>query len=141
MKRTLTTADGRKLEGTILSKDVTSIQFRRTTDGKEFMLELSKLSAEDQAFIGTLHAPAPGDHLIGDWVCNDVPTDIYSIKDDKSAGHSHHRPRNSRNLASYGSTSNYPMEEWLPPYYRYYPDGSDGRCQELLTRWQPYRLF
>ena len=85
--RKMTAADGRKLEGTILSKDATSIQFRRTNDGKEFMLELSKLSVEDQAFIGTLHAPAPGDHLIGDWVCNDVPTDIYSIKDDKSAIH------------------------------------------------------
>ena len=85
--RTMTAADGRKLEGTILSKDATSIQFRRTTDGKEFMLELSKLSAQDQAFIDTLHAPAPGDHLIGDWVCNGVPTDIYSIKDDKSAIH------------------------------------------------------
>ena len=85
--RTMTAADGRKLERTILSKDATSIQFRRTTDGKELMLELSKLSAEDQAFIGTLQAPAPGDHLIGDWVCNDVPTDIYSIKDDKSAIH------------------------------------------------------
>ena len=80
--RTMTAADGRKLEGTILSKDATSIQFRRTTDGKEFTLELSKLSAEDQAFIGTLHAPAPGDHLIGDWVCNDVPPDIFSIKYD-----------------------------------------------------------
>ena len=85
--RTMTAADGRKLEGTILSKDATSIQFRRTTDGKEFMLELSKLSAQDQAFIDTLHAPAPGDHLIGDWVCNGVPPDIYSIKDDKSAIH------------------------------------------------------
>ena len=56
IKRTLTTADGRKLEGTILSKDVTSIQFRRTTDGKEFTLELTKLSAEDQAFISKLTA-------------------------------------------------------------------------------------
>ena len=61
--RKMTAANGRKLEGTILSKDATSIQFRRTTDGKEFTLELSKLSAEDQAFIGTLHPPAPGDHL------------------------------------------------------------------------------
>ena len=51
MKRTLTTADGLKLEGTILSKDVTSIQFRHTTDGKVFMLELNKLSSDDQKFI------------------------------------------------------------------------------------------
>ena len=52
--RTMTAADGRKLEGTILSKDATSIQFRRTTDGKEFMLELSKLSSDDQKFIAEL---------------------------------------------------------------------------------------
>ena len=44
---TMTVADGRKLEGTILSKDATSIQFRRESDSKEFALELSKLSAED----------------------------------------------------------------------------------------------
>ena len=47
----MTAADGRKLEGTIFSKDATSLQFRRTNDGKEFMLELNKLSSDDQKFI------------------------------------------------------------------------------------------
>ena len=37
--RTMTTADCRKLEGTIISKDATSIQFRRVNDGKEFMVD------------------------------------------------------------------------------------------------------
>ena len=49
---------GRKIEGTILSKDATSIQFSRAIDGKKFSLELSKLSTEDNAFIKRLE-PAP----------------------------------------------------------------------------------
>ena len=52
--RTMTAADARKLEGTILSKDATSIQFRRATDSKEFTLELNKLSSDDQKFIAEL---------------------------------------------------------------------------------------
>ena len=50
----VTDITGRKLEGTILSKNPNSIQFSRTSDGKKFTLELNKLSAEDQAFINKL---------------------------------------------------------------------------------------
>lgn len=55
--RTVTDTTGRKLEGTILSKDGTSIKFRRTSDGKEFDLTLDRLSTEDQAFIAGLVTP------------------------------------------------------------------------------------
>ena len=50
----VTDITGRKLEGTILSKDATTIQFSRASDKKKFNLELNKLSAEDQAFIEKL---------------------------------------------------------------------------------------
>lgn len=57
VSRTITDSAGRKLEGTILTKDAGSIQFRRTSDGKEFDLPLAKLSAEDQTFIAGLITP------------------------------------------------------------------------------------
>ena len=50
--RTMTAADGRKLEGTIISRDATSIQFRRTNDGKEFMV--NGLSLESLCAIAAL---------------------------------------------------------------------------------------
>lgn len=52
VSRTLTAADGRKLEATITAKTATAIK-GKTAAGKEFTLELSKLSAEDQAFVAT----------------------------------------------------------------------------------------
>jgi hypothetical protein len=57
--RTLTSSDGRKMEGIILKKDGNSIRFRRATDNKEFDLEISKLSADDQAFAATIQVTAP----------------------------------------------------------------------------------
>ena len=54
----VTDITGRKIEGTILSKNATSIQFSRAIDGKKFSLELSKLSTEDNAFINKLE-PTP----------------------------------------------------------------------------------
>ena len=56
VQRTLTAADGRKMDVTILSKDAASIKVRRA-DGKEFTLELTKLSADDQAFLAGPTAP------------------------------------------------------------------------------------
>lgn len=56
-QRAVTDSAGPKLEGTILSKDADSIQFRRTSDGKQFDLPLAKLSADDQTFIATPKTP------------------------------------------------------------------------------------
>lgn len=55
--RTLTSADGRKLEVTLLEKTATAIKAKRASDGVEFTLELAKLSADDQAFIAGLAVP------------------------------------------------------------------------------------
>lgn len=57
IQRTLTATDGRKLDVTITDKSSTAIK-GKTVAGKEFTLELTKLSAEDQAFIAGLAAPA-----------------------------------------------------------------------------------
>jgi hypothetical protein len=46
------------MEGIILRRDANSIRFRRIADGKEFDLELSKLSADDQAFVASLKSSA-----------------------------------------------------------------------------------
>ena len=56
--RTITDSGGRKIEVTILEKSATGIKAKRTSDGKEFTVELAKLSADDQAFVGALK-PAP----------------------------------------------------------------------------------
>lgn len=52
MARTLTSADGRKLDVTILSKSATAIQCR--VGDKEVAIPLDKLSADDQAFVAGL---------------------------------------------------------------------------------------
>lgn len=64
--RTVTDTTGRKLEGTILSKDADSIQFRRTSDGKKFDLPLAKLSADDQTFVAGLVVKKPTVLLVED---------------------------------------------------------------------------
>jgi len=56
--RTLTDTTGRKLEGIILSKDATSIKFRRP-DGKEFDLPLANLSKADRAFVSNAEVKKP----------------------------------------------------------------------------------
>ena len=58
VQRTLTSADGRKLDVTITDKSATAIK-AKTSGGKEFTLELAKLSADDQAFIISCKAPVP----------------------------------------------------------------------------------
>ena len=52
--RTITDTSGRKIEVTIIGKSATGIKATRKSDGKEFAVELAKLSADDQAFVGTL---------------------------------------------------------------------------------------
>ena len=52
--RTITDSGGRKIEVTIIGTSATGIKAKRTSDGKDFTLELAKLSADDQAFVGAL---------------------------------------------------------------------------------------
>lgn len=57
VKRTLTSADGRTIDVTILSKSYTAIKAARA-DGKEFEIALDKLSDADKAFVaGLVDAP------------------------------------------------------------------------------------
>jgi hypothetical protein len=62
--RTLTSADGRAMAGTILSKSDTAISFERAADKKTFEIPLEKLSDSDKAFVaGLIDGPgkaAPG---------------------------------------------------------------------------------
>jgi hypothetical protein len=62
ISRTVVDSTGRKLEGTIIGKDADSIQFRRSSDGKEFDLPLAKLSAGDQKFVANLETQAATIH-------------------------------------------------------------------------------
>lgn len=63
--RTLTAADGRKLEVTLLGRTGTAIRAKRVSDDVEYTLELAKLCTNDQAFIADLQerresaVPAP----------------------------------------------------------------------------------
>ena len=59
--RTITDTSGRKIAVTIVEKSATAIKAKRTSDGKEFTVELVKLSADDQAFVGALK-PAPSEN-------------------------------------------------------------------------------
>ena len=52
--RTITDSGGRKIEVTIIEKSATGIKAKRQSDGKEFTVELAKLSPDDQAFVGSL---------------------------------------------------------------------------------------
>ena len=56
--RTLTSADGRTIEVTILSKSATAIKAKKA-DGKEFKIALDKLSDADKAFVVGLTNPDP----------------------------------------------------------------------------------
>ena len=58
--RTITDSGGRKIEVTIIGKSATGIKAKRTSDGKEFSVELAKLSADDQAFVGGLKPTLSG---------------------------------------------------------------------------------
>ena len=55
--RTLTSADGRTIDVTILSKSATAIKAARA-DGKEFEIPLNNLSGVDRAFVTALIEPA-----------------------------------------------------------------------------------
>jgi hypothetical protein len=48
---TFTSTDGRKLTATVIEKTATSVTLRRAEDGKDFILQLDRLSAADQAFV------------------------------------------------------------------------------------------
>ena len=58
VSRTLTSADGRTIDVTILSKSPTAIKAART-DGKSFEIALDKLSEADRAFVAGLTNPDP----------------------------------------------------------------------------------
>jgi hypothetical protein len=58
-ERTLTSADGRQMAGSVLSKSDSGIKFRRTSDNKEFEIPLDKLSAEDRTWVDNATMPAP----------------------------------------------------------------------------------
>ena len=49
--RVLTNTDGKKIDATVLANDGSKVKIRRTSDGKEFSLELTKLIQEDQDFL------------------------------------------------------------------------------------------
>lgn len=48
---TFTSTDGRKLTATVIEKTATSVTLRRAEDGKDFILQIDRLSAADQAFV------------------------------------------------------------------------------------------
>lgn len=52
--RTITDAGGRKIDVTIIGKSPSSIKAKRTSDDKEFVIELGKLSEDDRAYISGL---------------------------------------------------------------------------------------
>lgn len=49
--RILTNTDGKKIDATVLANDGSKVKIRRTSDGKEFSIELTKLTKEDQDFL------------------------------------------------------------------------------------------
>ena len=51
IRRTLTAADGRKVEAELLARGEGTVKFRRLSDAQEFVFPLEKLSAADQSFI------------------------------------------------------------------------------------------
>lgn len=51
IRRTLTAADGRKVEAELLARGEGTVKFRRLSDAQEFVFPLEKLSSEDQSFI------------------------------------------------------------------------------------------
>ena len=77
--RTWTSSDGKKLEADLISATKTHVTLKRSRDGKTFTLPLTRLSAEDRAFVeNSAGEPAPSAppaaiegeyaHLItGDW--------------------------------------------------------------------------
>ena len=58
VQRVLTDSAGRKLDATILEKTADSIKCRRTSDNKEFTLQLTNLSADDRKFLAELDKSA-----------------------------------------------------------------------------------
>lgn len=54
-RRILTSTEGRKLDVTILSKDVETIRVRKVVDGKEVNIPLKSLSKEDREFVTSLN--------------------------------------------------------------------------------------
>ena len=57
--RDIIDTNGRKLSGTILSKTETAIKFHRKSDGKEFDIPVTTLSAADQQFVKECQAATP----------------------------------------------------------------------------------
>lgn len=55
LDRVLRNADGRSIVGTILAKRGDEIAFRRQSDGKEFVLSITRLSADDQIELSSFH--------------------------------------------------------------------------------------
>jgi len=52
--RTITDAQGRALEGTVIGKAATTIAFRRTADQQEFLIPIARLAPQDQTFLTAL---------------------------------------------------------------------------------------
>jgi hypothetical protein len=50
-ERTLTSADGRQMAGTVLAKTDAGIKFRRASDGRAIDIPLDKLSADDRSWV------------------------------------------------------------------------------------------
>ncbi len=48
---TFTSTDGRKLTATLIEKTATTVTLRRAEDGKDFILQMDRLSAADQTFV------------------------------------------------------------------------------------------
>ena len=60
VKRILTNTEGKKIDATVLANDGARIKIRRTSDGKEFTIDLAKLTQGDQDF---LNAPTVREKL------------------------------------------------------------------------------
>lgn len=58
LRRTLTSAEGKTLDVTILSKDAETIRVRKEVDGKEVDIPLKSLSKEDREFVSGLSIAA-----------------------------------------------------------------------------------
>ncbi len=59
LARTLTSADGKSLEATIVGKTGTVLHIERTADGTRYELPIERLSEEDRRFAGKLAEQKP----------------------------------------------------------------------------------
>ena len=55
-ERTLTSADGRQMPGTVMSMTDAGIKFRRASDGREVVIPLAKLSDDDRTWLESRRA-------------------------------------------------------------------------------------